>query len=121
MHPTNFGSSRNMNINDAALRAPSQDFISPRQTAELSAQRSFVQREAVLSRFSNSVAVRGDSHFQGCSSTNVNSHWPEESFNVRYNNLDDSSHSLLGGPNFSHKKPGLESTMVKELLQQLYV
>lgn len=111
MHPTNFGSSRNMNINDAALRAPSQDFISPRQTAELSAQRSFVQREAVLSRFSNSVAVRGDSHFQGCSSTNMNSHWPEESFNVRYNNLDDSSHSLLGGPNFSHKKPGLESTM----------
>ncbi|XP_034891319.1 probable serine/threonine-protein kinase At1g09600 isoform X2 [Populus alba] len=111
MHPTNFGSSRNMNINDAALRAPSQDFISPRQTAELSAQGSFIQREAVLSRFSNSVAVRGDSHFQGCSSTNVNSHWPEESFNVRYNNLDDSSHSLLGGPNFSHKKPGLESTM----------
>lgn len=111
MHPTNFGSSRNMNINDAALRAPSQDFISPRQTAELSAQGSFIQREAVLSRFSNSVAVRGDSHFQGCSSTNANSHWPEESFNVRYNNLDDSSHSLLGGPNFSHKKPGLESTM----------
>ncbi|XP_011028375.1 PREDICTED: probable serine/threonine-protein kinase At1g09600 isoform X1 [Populus euphratica] len=111
MHPTNFGSSRNMNINDAVLRAPGQDFISPRQTAELSAQRSFVQREAVLSRFSNSVAVRGDSHFQGCSSTNVNSHWPEESFNARYNNLDDSSHSLLGGPNFSHKKPGLESKM----------
>lgn len=111
MHPTNFGSSRNMNINDAALRAPGQDFVSPRQTAGLRAQRSFVQREAVLSRFSNSVAVRGDSHFQGSSSTNVNSNWPEESFNVRYNNLDDSSHSLLGRPNFSNKKSGLESTM----------
>ncbi|KAJ6711254.1 KINASE CDK9 putative-RELATED [Salix purpurea] len=121
MHPTNFGSSRNMNINDAALRAPGQDFVSPRQTAGLRAQRSFVQREAVLSRFSNSVAVRGDSHFQGSSSTNVNSNWPEESFNVRYNNLDDSSHSLLGRPNFSNKKSGLESTMVKELLHQLYV
>lgn len=117
----NLGSSHNMNINET-FRAPGQDFISSRQAAELRAQRSFIERGAVqLYGFSNSVAVRGDSHFQGCSSTNVNSHWPEESFNVRYNNLDDSSHSLLGGPNFSHKKPGLESTMVKELLQQLYV
>ncbi|CAK7357170.1 unnamed protein product [Dovyalis caffra] len=111
MHPTNFGSSRNMNINDS-VRAPDQEFISPRQTAKLRAQRSFVQRGAEqLSRFSNSVAVRGGSQFHGSSVTNVNSRWPDESFNARYNNLDDSSHSLLGRPNFSHKKPGLESTL----------
>ncbi|KAJ6348508.1 hypothetical protein OIU76_004890 [Salix suchowensis] len=85
---------------------------SGQQTAQLRAQRSFVERGAAqLSRFSNSVAVRGDSQFHGGSSTNLNLHWPQESFNARYNNLDDSSHGLLGRPKFLNKKPGLESTM----------
>ncbi|KAF9684939.1 hypothetical protein SADUNF_Sadunf03G0002500 [Salix dunnii] len=110
MHPMNLGSSHNRNINEA-FRDPGQNFISSRQTAELRAQRSFVERGAAqLSRFSNSVAVRGDSQFHGSSSTHLNLHWPEESFNARYNNLDDSSHGLLGRPNFLNKKPGLEST-----------
>jgi hypothetical protein len=66
--------------------------------------------------FSNSVAVRGDSQFHGSSSTNLNSHWPEGSFNARYNSLDDSSHGLSGRPNFSNKKPGLDSTTVISIL-----
>ncbi|KAL3598029.1 hypothetical protein D5086_005947 [Populus alba] len=110
VHPMNLGSSHNMNINET-FRAPGQDFISSRQAAELRAQRSFNERGAVqLSRFSNSVAVRGDSQFHGSSSTNLNSHWPEGSFNARYNSLDDSSHGQSDRPNFSNKKPGLDST-----------
>eukprot|EP00258_Populus_trichocarpa_P037045 XP_024453064.1 probable serine/threonine-protein kinase At1g09600 [Populus trichocarpa] len=110
VHPMNLGSSHNMNINET-FRAPGQDFISSRQAAELRAQRSFIERGAVqLYGFSNSVAVRGDSQFHGSSSTNLNSHWPEGSFNARYNSLDDSSHGLSGRPNFSNKKPGLDST-----------
>ncbi|KAJ6931953.1 serine/threonine-protein kinase [Populus alba x Populus x berolinensis] len=111
VHPMNLGSSHDMNINET-FRAPGQDFISSRQAAELRAQRSFNERGAVqLSRFSNSVAVRGDSQFHGSSSTNLNSHWPEGSFNARYNSLDDSSsHGQSDRPNFSNKKPGLDST-----------
>lgn len=112
----NLGSSHNMNINET-FRAPGQDFISSRQAVELRAQRSFIERGAVqLYGFSNSVAVRGDSQFHGSSSTNLNSHWPEGSFNARYNSLDDSSHGLPGRPNFSNKKPGLDSTTVISIL-----
>ncbi|KAJ6416249.1 hypothetical protein OIU84_004954 [Salix udensis] len=111
VHPMNLGSSHKININEA-FRDPGHDFISSRKTAELRAQRSFVERGAAqLSRFSNSVAVRGGSQFHGGSSTNLNLRWPEESFNARYNNLDDSSHGLLGRPKFLNKKPGVESTM----------
>ncbi|KAJ6706662.1 KINASE CDK9 putative-RELATED [Salix purpurea] len=111
VHPMNLGSSHKININEAC-RDPGHDFISSRQTAQLRAQRSFVERGATqLSRFSSSVAVRGGSQFHGGSSTNLNLHWPQESFNARYNNLDDSSHGLLGRPKFLNKKPGLESTM----------
>ncbi|KAL9388178.1 hypothetical protein Peur_021302 [Populus x canadensis] len=110
VHPMNLETSHNMNINET-FRAPGQDFISSRQAAELRAQRSFIERGAVqLYGFSNSVAVRGDSQFHGSSSTNLNSHWPEGSFNARCNSLDDSSHGQLGRPNFSNKKPGLDST-----------
>lgn len=121
MHPTNFGSSRNKNINeDRASRAPGLAYVSPSKSAVLRPQRSFIQRGAArLSRFSNSVAVRGNSQFHGSSATSVNSHWPEEHFDNRYNNLDDSSHHLLGRPNFSQKEKqpsGLDSTTVRELL-----
>ncbi|KAJ9159038.1 hypothetical protein P3X46_024569 [Hevea brasiliensis] len=114
MHPTNFGSSRGMNVNESeTLGAPSQAFVSPRNTEEPRTQRSFIHRGAAhLSRFSNSVAVRGSSQLDSSCATTVNPHWKEDRFDPRYNHLDDSSHHLLSRPKFSNKEgrpSGLES------------
>ncbi|EEF35922.1 Serine/threonine-protein kinase cdk9, putative [Ricinus communis] len=116
MHPTNHGSSRGMTANETeALRTSGQAFSSPKKTEELTTQRSFTQWGAAqLSRFSNSVAVRGSSNSDSGSETTANSHWPEDRFNPQHNHLDDSSHHLLDRPKFSDKEcrpAGLESTM----------
>ncbi|XAR56282.1 Cyclin-dependent kinase [Bertholletia excelsa] len=68
------------------------------------AQKSF--RPAELSRFSNSIAVRGSSRFDMNREKTGNPHWPEECLNTRYNQLDDGessenhelSHHLLDMP-----------------------
>ncbi|XP_043816720.1 probable serine/threonine-protein kinase At1g09600 isoform X2 [Manihot esculenta] len=115
-HPMNNGSgSLNVNENETP-GAPSQSFVSPKNTGDLRTQRSFVQRGAAqLSRFSNSVAVRGISQLDNGSATTANPHWPEDRFDPRYTHLDDSSHHLLSRPKFSNKdgRPsGLESARV---------
>ncbi|PON52058.1 Serine/threonine protein kinase [Parasponia andersonii] len=74
--------------------------------------RSYVNRGAAeLSRFSNSVAARSNSWFDGVGETSMNLHWPEERSNGGYNHLNggDSSekhewsHHLLQRPKSSHK------------------
>lgn len=120
-HPMNNGSgSLNVNENETP-GAPSQSFVSPKNTGDLRTQRSFVQRGAAqLSRFSNSVAVRGISQLDNGSATTANPHWPEDRFDPRYTHLDDSSHHLLSRPKFSNKEgrpSGLESARVKNLLK----
>ncbi|KDP42465.1 hypothetical protein JCGZ_00262 [Jatropha curcas] len=115
-HPMNFAASRGINVNDnEVLRAPGP-FASPKKPGELRTQRSFVNRGAAqLSRFSNSVAVRGRSQLDNGSATTVTRHWPEDSshhFHPRYNHLDDSTHHLLNRPKFSNKEvqpAGLET------------
>lgn len=118
-HPTNIGSG-SLNVNENA-GAPSQSFVSPKNIGDLRTQRSFVQRGAAqLSRFSNSVAVRGISQLDNGSATTANPHWPEDRFDPRYTHLDDSSHHLLSRPKFSNKEgrpSGLESARVKNLLK----
>ena len=115
MHPSNFGSSRNM-------KASARAFVSPRTAEELSTQTTYVHRGAVeLSRFSNSVAVRGSSRFDMTKENSINPHWSVERFNARYNHLDnvESSHHLLDRPKTSHVKDeqpsSKESTVVREL------
>ncbi|XP_021891645.1 probable serine/threonine-protein kinase At1g09600 [Carica papaya] len=86
VHQSAFGS-RDMYANDdEALTGPSQTFGSSRK--ELRSQRSFVHHAAShTSRFSNSVAVRGGSHFESTRDAVVNRHWPEERSNAGYNHL----------------------------------
>ncbi|XP_057470001.1 probable serine/threonine-protein kinase At1g09600 isoform X1 [Actinidia eriantha] len=119
-----FGSS----INEGeALMASRQPFASSSNGPTLRTQRSFrPQGLAQMSRFSNSVAVRGSSWFDMSQETSGNPHWPEERLNARYNQLDDAessvnhewSHHLLEVPK-SHKKdepaPGKKSTAVNAL------
>ncbi|CAK9326821.1 unnamed protein product [Citrullus colocynthis] len=121
MQPTALGSSRNMNGSQGDnLRGSSVGA----KGAELRKQRSFMQHGAgQLSRYSNSVAVRGDSRFGCGGESSANSHWPEECFNVSYNHFNggDSSekhewsHRLLDRPKSSYKiddqSSGKESTM----------
>ena len=107
MHPSAYGSSRNMNEEEAL------------NSAELRKQRSCMHGSASqLSRFSNSVAVRGGSRFDISGDSSVNSRWPEDHFGARYSNLaDGESNQLLGGHNSSHKKDNAllrkEPAMVK--------
>lgn len=124
MQPTALGSSRYMNGSQGDnLRGSSVGA----KGAELRKQRSFMQHGAgQLSRYSNSVAVRGGSRFGCGGESSANSHWPEECFNVSYNHFNggDSSekhewsHHLLDRPKSSYKidddqSAGKESTMVK--------
>jgi len=100
MASTALGSSQNMNGNQRDnLRGSSVGA----KGAELRKQRSYVQHGGVkLSRYSNSIAVRGGSRF-GCG--------PEECFNVSYNRFNDVessekhewSHHLLDTPKSSYK------------------
>ncbi|XP_022725567.1 probable serine/threonine-protein kinase At1g09600 isoform X2 [Durio zibethinus] len=108
MHPSNFGSSRNMKSNEIeSTKATARTFGSPRKAEELRTQTTYVHRGAVeLSRFSNSVAVRGSSRFDMTKGNSINPHWPEERFNTGYNHLDnaESSHHLLDRAKTSHVK-----------------
>ncbi|KAJ7967977.1 Serine/threonine protein kinase [Quillaja saponaria] len=109
IHPSAFGSTRNMNLNeDGPDRVGSS-----RNETELRKQRSYIHHGATeLSRFSNSVAVRGGSRFDIGGHSSVNPHWPEERFSSRYNHLADGdssekhewSHHLLERPKSSHKE-----------------
>ncbi|XWS62393.1 hypothetical protein CRYUN_Cryun06bG0006900 [Craigia yunnanensis] len=108
MHPSNFGSSRNMKSNEIeSIKASARAFGSPRKAEELRTHTTYVHCGAVeLSRFSNSVAVRGSSRFDMTKENNINPHWPEEHLNAGYNHLDnaESSHHLLDRPKISHVK-----------------
>uniref|UniRef100_A0A5B7AB38 Protein kinase domain-containing protein n=1 Tax=Davidia involucrata TaxID=16924 RepID=A0A5B7AB38_DAVIN len=124
-----FGSSLNMNVNEGeALMGSQRGFDSSRDGAERKTQRSFKpQAAAQLSRFSNSVAVRGSSRYDLSRETSAHPQWPEECLNARYNQLDglesslnsEWSHNLLDMPNSSYKKDehasGKESAKVYAL------
>ncbi|KHN05279.1 hypothetical protein glysoja_039989 [Glycine soja] len=91
MHPSVYGSSRNMNLKEENLTCPDHGFRS-RNTAK-------------LSRFSNSVAVRGDSLLDMSGDFSVNSQWPEDQFGMRYSHqADGESNKLLDGLKSSQKK-----------------
>lgn len=58
-----------------------------------------------MSRFSNSVAVRGDSLLDMSGDFSVNSQWPEDQFGMRYSHqADGESNKLLDGLKSSQKK-----------------
>ncbi|XP_073041569.1 probable serine/threonine-protein kinase At1g09600 isoform X1 [Primulina eburnea] len=63
---------------------------------------------ARLSRFSNSVAPRGNSQLDISRDSSARSHWPEHRLNTRYERINDaeSSHHLLERPEFSNKNNG---------------
>jgi hypothetical protein len=106
MHPTTFGSSRNMNVNEhEAVTVHGQAFSRPENGKGYRSPRPHIPGTE-FSRFSNSVAIRGSKE------TTVDSHWPEEHFNARYNHLDNGeatdkhqwSQHLLDRPKSSYKK-----------------
>ncbi|XP_038882522.1 probable serine/threonine-protein kinase At1g09600 isoform X2 [Benincasa hispida] len=123
MQATALGSSRNINGNVGDnLRGSSVG----EKGAELRKQRSYMQHGAgQLSRYSNSIAVRGGSRFDCGGESSANSHWPEECFNVSYNHFNGGecsekhewSHHLLDRTKASCKiddqSSGKESTMIK--------
>lgn len=97
--------------------------------AELRKQRSYLHHGAAqLSRYSNSVAVRGGSRYGCGGESSANSHWPGECFNASYNHFNGGessekhewSHHLLDRPKSSYKideqSSGKESAMVKYLV-----
>ncbi|XP_075649012.1 putative serine/threonine-protein kinase At1g09600 isoform X1 [Castanea sativa] len=109
MNPTAFGSSRNMNENDQeALTVPGQA-LGCSNGAEIRRQRSGANGEE---------ASQGDSLLNRGGETTVDSHWPDEDFNVRYKHLDDSesseksqwSHQLLDRPTKSLYKKDQRSS-----------
>lgn len=113
MHPVKFESSRNKKTTEIeSMKASARAFGFPRKPEELKTQ-TCVHRGAVeLSRFSNSIAVRGSSRFDMTKENNINPQWPEEHFNSGYNHLDnaessekhDLSHGLLDRPKASNVK-----------------
>ncbi|XVE67500.1 hypothetical protein DITRI_Ditri08aG0166100 [Diplodiscus trichospermus] len=125
MHTNSFGCPQNMKANEIeSMKASARAFGSPRKPEELRTQTTYVHRGAVeLSRFSNSVAVRGSSRFDMTKGNGINPHWPEERFNARYNHLDNAQfsekhewyHHLLDRPKASLVKdelpPSKESTV----------
>ncbi|TKY71414.1 serine/threonine-protein kinase [Spatholobus suberectus] len=102
MHPSVYGSSRNMNLKEEdVLTCPDHGFRSGK--SELRKQKSYWHGSTEkFSRFSNSVAARGDSVLDMSS---VNLQWPEDHFGMRYSHLaDGESNQLLDGLKSSHKK-----------------
>ncbi|KAK1568537.1 hypothetical protein Q3G72_025636 [Acer saccharum] len=100
MHPSR--SSPNMAMDDDTFRGRNGAFGSPRGAAELRKQRSNMHPGAGgLNRFSNSVAVRGNTHSQLDCSTGIrgNPRWHEDAVGKH-----DWSQHLLGRPKLSHKK-----------------
>ncbi|XP_073065872.1 probable serine/threonine-protein kinase At1g09600 isoform X1 [Primulina eburnea] len=63
---------------------------------------------ARLSRFSNSVAARGNSQLDFSRDSSAHSHWPEHRLNTRYERINDaeSSHHLHERPYLSNKNNG---------------
>jgi len=121
MHPRAYGSSRNMNLKEeAALSGPDRVFTS--RKFELRKQNSYWHGStAQLSRFSNSVAIRGNSRLDMSGDRNLNLQWLEDQFDTRYGHLDDGeSNQLLDGTKHSRKKDfhlfGKDRAMVKKLL-----
>ncbi|XP_039006401.1 probable serine/threonine-protein kinase At1g09600 [Hibiscus syriacus] len=112
--PSRFGSSRNKKTNEIeSMKASTRAFSSPRKPEELRSQATSVHRGTLeLSRFSNSIAVRGCPRFDMTKENNINPHWPEEHFNAGYNHLDivessekhELSHRLLDRPKASNVK-----------------
>ncbi|KAJ1420017.1 Serine/threonine-protein kinase, active site [Sesbania bispinosa] len=104
MHPSAYGSSRNMNLKEEdVLTGPNHVFTS--RNPELRKQKSYWHGStAKLSRFSNSVATRGNSRLDMSGDCSVNSEWPEDHFGMRYSHLaDGESSQLLDGPKSSCK------------------
>ncbi|KAM4133879.1 hypothetical protein ACJW30_01G365600 [Castanea mollissima] len=109
MNPTAFGSSHNMNENDQeALTVPGQA-LGCSNGAEIRRQRSGANGEE---------ASQVDSLLNRGGETTVDSHWPDEDFNVQYKHLDDSesseksqwSHQLLDRPTKSLYKKDQRSS-----------
>ncbi|KAK7411998.1 hypothetical protein VNO78_03443 [Psophocarpus tetragonolobus] len=104
MHPSVYGSSLNMKLKEEdVLTCQDNDFRS--RKSGLRKQKSYWHsRRAKLSRFSNSVAVRGDSLLDMSGESGVNSQWLEDQFGVRDSNLaDGESNQLLDGHKSSQK------------------
>lgn len=99
MHPSVYGSSRTMNLKEEnVLICPDHGFIS--RKSELSKHTSYWQGSAAkLSRFSNSIAARGDSLLEMSGGDfGVNSQLPEDQFGTRYSHkADGESNQLLAG------------------------
>ncbi|GMI70652.1 hypothetical protein like AT1G09600 [Hibiscus trionum] len=114
MHASRFGSSQNKKTTEIEpMTASAQAFGSRRKPEEFRSQATHVRRATLeLSRFSNSIAVRGSSQFDMTKENNINPHWPQEHFNAGYNHLDnvessekhELSHRLLNRPKGSNVK-----------------
>ncbi|KAK7284043.1 hypothetical protein RIF29_13794 [Crotalaria pallida] len=105
MHRSAYGSSRNMNLKEEdVLTGPNHVFRS--RNSELRKQTSYWHGStAQLSRFSNSVAFRGDSRLDMSGNSSLNSDWPGDQFGTRYSHqADGESNQLLVGHKSSHKK-----------------
>ncbi|KAF7802421.1 putative serine/threonine-protein kinase [Senna tora] len=96
MHPSSYGSSRNMNLNkEDALACPAHVHNS-RNPAALRKQRSYMHGNAAqLSRFANSVAAGGGSKLDMSGDASVNSQWSEDCFGTRYSHLVDGESKQL--------------------------
>ncbi|XP_057429415.1 probable serine/threonine-protein kinase At1g09600 isoform X2 [Lotus japonicus] len=104
MHPTAYGSSRNMNLKQEDVLTGTDHAVKSRN-CELRKQKSYWHGSTKLSRFSSSVAVRGDLRLDMSGDCSVNSQWPEDHFGMRCSHLpDDESNQLLDGPKPSRKK-----------------
>lgn len=121
MHPGAYGSSCNMNLKEEiVLAAPDRVFTS--KNSKLRKQNSSWQGStAQLSRFSNSVAVRGDSQLDMSKDCSLNSQWQEDHFDLRYSHLTDGeSNQMLDETKYLRKKDfhllGKDRAMVKKLL-----
>ncbi|KAK8582754.1 hypothetical protein V6N13_069523 [Hibiscus sabdariffa] len=114
MHPSRLGSSRSKKTNEIeSTTASAQAFGSPRKPEEFRSQTTHVRRATLeLSRYSNSIAVRGSSQFDMTKENNINHHWPQEHCNAGYNHVDrvessekhELSHHLLNRPKGSNVK-----------------
>ncbi|KAG4968390.1 hypothetical protein JHK87_034041 [Glycine soja] len=103
VHPSVYGSSRNMNLKEEDLTSPDHGFRS--RKSELRKQKSYWQGStAKLSRFSNSVAVQGDPLLDMSGDSSANSQWPEDQFGMRCSHqADGDSKQLLDGLKSSQK------------------
>lgn len=97
MHPSVYGSSRNMNSNKEEPTAGPGRVYNSGNPAELRKQRSYMNNKAAqLSRFSSSVANGGGLKLDMSGDSSVSSQWPEDCFGTRYDHLgDDESNQLL--------------------------